>query len=103
MAPRTASCEHELFRVVFVCARWAVDVVHGSGAVGASTGVGAAAGVASVIKAFKVAHCEKMAKKSMARLRHADEPRVSVPSLVKGPVVLPVGRVVPCTDDRDLS
>ena len=48
MAPRMASCEHELFEVVFASAWWAKDVANGSGAVGASTGVGAAAGVGSV-------------------------------------------------------
>ena len=48
MAPRMASCEHELFWVVFACAWWVVDVAYGSGAVRASTGVGAAAGMGSV-------------------------------------------------------
>ena len=48
MAPRTASCEHELFQVVFTCACWAEDVAYGSGAVGTSTGAGPAAGVGSV-------------------------------------------------------
>ena len=50
MAPRMASCEHELFKVVFACAWWAKDVVaNGSGAVGVNTGVGVAAGVGSVV------------------------------------------------------
>ena len=48
MAPRMASCEHEIIQVVFACPWWAEDVANGSGAVGASTGVGAAAGVGSV-------------------------------------------------------
>ena len=48
MAPRMASCEHELFEVVFACAWWAEDVAYGSGTVGASTGVGQAAAVGSV-------------------------------------------------------
>ena len=48
MAPRMASCEHELFEVVFACAWWAKDVANGSGAVRAKTGVGEAAGVGSV-------------------------------------------------------
>ena len=45
MAPRMASCEHELFKVVFACAWWAKDVANGSGAVGVNTGVGVAADV----------------------------------------------------------
>ena len=48
MAPRMASCEHELFWVVFACAWWVEDVAYGSGAVRARTGVGAAAGMGSV-------------------------------------------------------
>ena len=48
MAPRMASCEHELFEVVFACAWWAKDVANGSGVVGVNTGVGVAASVGSV-------------------------------------------------------
>ena len=48
MAPRVASCEHELFEVVFACAWWARGVANGSGVVGVNTGVGVAASVGSV-------------------------------------------------------
>jgi len=49
MAPRMmASCEHELFKVVFACAWWAKDVANGYGAVGVNTGVSVAADVGSI-------------------------------------------------------